>query len=473
MDGTRRFGTAVGTGGVLVLLGVTFARPVFVVGGAGVWALVVGVQLSFLDRLHDVDRSLSVEQSLDRNYVTKGEEIHWELEATLDRPTPLGVSITPHLPVTLSSRETSAVSLTPGETTTRTSATITASVVGPATIPAPDVNVTDPYGLFEERLETDATAAITVEPRQTRNVHVGAGGEAVVSTPGGSHRTDRIGTGIDAVGIREYVPGDTISNIDWKATARLASPHVREFEVETDRQTVIVFDERGDLATGREGETMLAYLREVALTAVGAATRLDDPLGLYAIGDDGVTAERKPKTDERTYARIRSRLQEATPTGANADRRAVGPGVARARAATLHDEATPFARTLRPFFTDGDRYVERIASEPLFGTIRTRLPRLEGNVWVLLFTDDRNRGELREAVKLARQGGNHVMVFMTPTALFEPDAVTDLEDAYVSYRDFEEFRRQLARLDRVEAYEVAPGDRIEALLSDREARREQ
>jgi hypothetical protein len=54
--------------------------------------------------------------------------------------------------------------------------------------------------------------------------------------------------------------------------------------------------------------------------------------------------------------------------------------------------------------------------------------------------------------------------------LYEAGGLGDLEAAYRRYLDFEEFRRSLARLDRVQAYEVGPGDRLGALLASRRQR---
>jgi len=475
MEVTRRFWAAVGAGGVLSILGLVFARPILVVGAGGIWGLVVGAQLVFVLRLLALDRSMTITQTLDSPFVTTRGTVRWSLEATLAQPTPLEVSIVPTFPVTLDVSKQPRVTIPPGETGGRADATVTATVAGTTTIPRPTVAVSGTWGLFGEQFRRGPTTDLTVEPRQVGDVHVGQGGESVIATPGGRHRTGEIGSGISPAEVREYVPGDTVSDIDWKATARLASPHVREFEVETDRQTVLLFDRRSRLESGPGGESMLAYLREVALRFVSAAANLDDPLGLYAIGDGGVTDEVMPRADERTYEHIRSRLQTATPTGGaeTADASTameadlIGPGTARRNATRLREAASPYARSLHPFFADGTRYVRQIADRPLFGAGKAYLPRIDGEMWVVIFTDDRDRTEVRETVKLAREHGRRVVVFLAPGALFETELVGDLDAAYTSYRGFEEFRQTLAGLDRVEAYEVGPGDRVEALLSTR------
>ena len=92
-------------------------------------------------------------------------------------------------------------------------------------------------------------------------------------------------------------------------------------------------------------------------------------------------------------------------------------------------------------------------------------------MFTIFVTDDSNRAELTEAVRLARRGDDAVLVFLTPSVLFEPRALTDLEAAYDRYVEFEEYRRSLARLDRVQAYEIAPGDRLGRILAHRRQQR--
>jgi len=86
----------------------------------------------------------------------------------------------------------------------------------------------------------------------------------------------------------------------------------------------------------------------------------------------------------------------------------------------------------------------------------------------VILTDDERETEVREAVKLARRigtGDGGVLVFLAPTSLYEPGSLADLDAAYDRYADFERFRRSLAAIDGVSAYEVGPADRLDAVLA--------
>ena len=467
MEATRRFWSVAAASALLALLAVLTGRTVLLAGASAVAAFALVAQVRFLHQLRALDAALTVEQSLDRTHLQKGGTLTLALSAARSA-TALPVEIDGHVPVSMTAEESPAISLDAGSERGRTTVTLSTPVVGAAIIERPTVRTQDRYGLFRQTFRRGDERRLVVEARQPENVHVGQGGERTVSTLGG-HRSGQLGQGVDPAELREYVPGDQVSDIDWKATARLLTPHVREYEVETDRRTLFFVDHRSALDCGPEGETMLAYQREVALALAATARDLDDPLGLYAIGDAGTTAELEPATGMRQYERIRSALIELAPTAsvdATADTVEVGPTTARRKAAQLTGE-TPFDRTLRPYFANGDGYLTRIDEDPLFETIRTRLARLEGSALSVVFTDDTDRTELREAVNLARQGPGHAVVFLTSTVLFEPGGLSDLEGAYERYREFEEFRRDLDHLTDVTAYEVGPGDRIEALLAAR------
>lgn len=60
------------------------------------------------------------------------------------------------------------------------------------------------------------------------------------------------GQGTEFDSLREYVPGDDIRSIDWRATARRADVTVRTWRPERDRRIVIVLD-TGRTAAGRVG----------------------------------------------------------------------------------------------------------------------------------------------------------------------------------------------------------------------------
>ena len=488
---TRRAGTVGLAGAALAGLALLLARPVLLLGAAGLLGWLLVASAGVLRATRRLDRTLSVDRRLGPGTVLTDDPATVTLDASLAEPSPLSLRVRADPPVAARTEGEPTAALPPGEVDATSTFVVRVGVAGRHAFGRPRVEATGPRGLFRTTRRLDPGPTLTVDPRTPRDVHVGTGGEEV-ATAFGEHEAGRLGSGLDPAELREYQPGDAAGRIDWKATARLSTPYVREFEAETDRTTALLVDHRASTATGREGERKLDFLREVALAFLASARALEDPLGCYAVGDGGTTAVHPPATTPTAYGTVRQTVEGLEPTdpvggpgtGSGADvgadpgrgRATAGvgdsrsPAAARRAAAALAGEDSAFADRLRPLFEASDPYVDRVAEDPVFATARTRLPRLRGTTWTVLLTDDVRPTEVRETVKLARRGSGRCLVFLAPTVLFEPGGLADLEAAYGRYREFEGFRRGLAALDRVRAFEVAPGDRIGALLADRRRR---
>lgn len=471
MRPTRRLGAVAALAVLLAVLAVVLSRPFLLAGSAIVGAWLLSRQVLFVRELDRAVDELTVVQSPATTGVRTDDAVPITFTATIDRPAGLRLDVAAGLPTAAVADEALALSIDPDETGDRLTTEVRWPIAGRHRFDAATLSATD--GLFRETIPVGSRPTVTVEPRTPRNVHVGEGGDRL-ATAYGEHEAGRLGSGLDPAELREYVPGDTADRIDWKATARLGTPHVREYEAETDRRTLLVIDHRASLATGPAGETKLEYLRAVALATAESARTLGDPLGLLAVGDGGITERLDPTTAPAGYATVRNRLLDLEPTDARSaidssavrrpDRPGPTPAEARRTVARLEGDDA-FARTLRPFYADSDTYRERIETDPLYGAVRSTLTRDRGSVWTVLFTDDAAPTELRETVKLARREGQEVLVLLAPTVLYEPGGLADLERAYDRYAAFEELRRELARTPGVSALEVGPGDRLATVLA--------
>lgn len=476
MEPTRRWWTVAAVGLFLAGYAVVLARPALLVGVVGLGGVLLARQYRFLRAVQAVEDRVRVEQSVGRERVATERPLPVTLEATVegdpDLPLSVRVEATPPVAATGDRSSTRSVRLSPKMSRARTAFDVAFPVAGVRTFDPPRVTVASADGLFRTTFETGTEPTVTVEPPRPGPIHVGEGGERI-SAGMGEHVGGDIGPGFEPAEIREYQPGDAARHIDWKATARLNHPHVQEFEAETGQIVTLLVDHRDAMAAGPEGETKLDYAREIALGFVASAQELNDPLGLYAVGDEGVTAQHPPHTDRGHYGRLSGVLQELapTPSPARATRFEHGPGDARLAASALADDDTVFGRTLVPYFEARDRYVERLGENPLFETARTHLPEAQEGRWTVLLTDDADRAGVREAVDAARRRNANVLVFLLPTVLFEPGGLSDLDAAYERYREFETYRHTLASLPRVSAFEVGPRDRIDALFAARRRRR--
>ncbi|HEU5476055.1 MAG TPA: DUF58 domain-containing protein [Actinophytocola sp.] len=90
------------------------------------------------------------------------------------------------------------------------------------------------------------------------------------------------GQGTEFDSLREYVAGDDVRSIDWRATARAAEVMVRTWRPERDRRIVLVLD-TGRTSAGRVGDApRLDALIDAALLLAALAARAGDRVDLLA-----------------------------------------------------------------------------------------------------------------------------------------------------------------------------------------------
>lgn len=452
MQPTRRFWDALAIGAVLAVAALVFDRPVLLVGSAGVAAWLLAAQLTFVYELRRLDEQLHVEQVPDRTVALVEDEMAVTLAVDAPATSLDGSVVARPAPGLFSSGSTTAAL---GGTTVFS---ISTPVAGTHRLREPSVSVHDPTGLYAERFRAGEAVEVTVEQREPRRVHVGEQGSSLPMAFG-AHTSKSTGAGITPAELREYVGGESVRRIDWKATARHPQTYVREFESESEVRTVFVIDHRGSLAVGPAGETAFDYLRAAALGYLTAAQSVRDPVGCYAVGDDGTTRLATPTNTKRGYDRIRRQLRALTPGTTRTRPRLSQP--IRLRTPTLDTETT-FGRTVRPYI-EARRSI-RAAGDPLEAAVRTATIRQRDAVQIVVFTDDTNRSAVKSAVTRASQGEHSAIAFIAPNVLFEPGSLSDLERAYDRYLSFERFRRDLSNIRTVRAFEVAPRDRLDAVL---------
>ncbi len=90
------------------------------------------------------------------------------------------------------------------------------------------------------------------------------------------------GRGTEFDSLREYVAGDDVRSIDWRASARRNSMVVRTWRPERDRRVVLVLD-TGRTSAGRVGDTpRLDSAMEAALLLAAVASRAGDRVDMLA-----------------------------------------------------------------------------------------------------------------------------------------------------------------------------------------------
>ncbi len=178
----------------------------------------------------------------------------------------------------------------------------------------------------------------------------------------GSKQIRRLGEGRLFESLREWVPGDDLRHIDWKATARRAKVITRQYEAERRQQVLLVLD-TGRLMTAdvASGVARLDFAVQAALELAYAAAQHDDNVGIMTFAD-GVQHFVAPERGRTGVRRVMDVLAEVQPKLVEPDY----PGAFRYLAARNRK------RALTVFFTD---VIDRFASDALVANVATLRPR--------------------------------------------------------------------------------------------------
>jgi uncharacterized protein (DUF58 family) len=136
------------------------------------------------------------------------------------------------------------------------------------------------------------------------------------------------GQGTEFDSLREYVIGDDVRSIDWRATARRADVMVRTWRPERDRQVLMVLD-TGRTSAGRIGDVpRLDAALDAALLLGALASKAGDHVDLLAVDRD-LRASVKGAGREELLARLVDAMALLEPALVESDGRRMASEVLR------------------------------------------------------------------------------------------------------------------------------------------------
>lgn len=151
-----------------------------------------------------------------------------------------------------------------------------------------------PLGLAGRQARHDVRGALRVLPAFTSRKHLPSRLARLRELDGNTSIQVR-GQGTEFDSLREYVRGDDVRSIDWRATARAGTTMLRTWRPERDRHVVILID-TGRTAAARVGDgTRLDASLEAALLLAALAARAGDHVHLLM--HDRVTRARVTGVD--------------------------------------------------------------------------------------------------------------------------------------------------------------------------------
>ena len=218
-----------------------------------------------------------------------------------------------------------------------------------------------PLGLGQRQTRLDLPWSVTVFPSLPQTRLKASVALAVRRREAGLSAQRQLGEGRVFESLREWVRGDDVRIIDWKATARRRKLIARQFEAER-RQHVLLLLDAGRLLTAEiAGAPRFEYAVDAAVSLALAAAHHDDDVGVLVFADT-VRQYVAPQRGRRGLGQVLEVLARAEAT-------MVEPDYAGAfRFLAVHNRR----RALAVLFTD---VVDRTASEALVANTATLRPR--------------------------------------------------------------------------------------------------
>lgn len=138
----------------------------------------------------------------------------------------------------------------------------------------------------------------------------------------GDYRTLFRGFGLDLADLREYHPGDDVRHIDWNVTARLQTPHVREFQEDRDVSAWFVLDLSGSVEFGSGAVRKRDLLTDFTTVMALLLTRYGNRVGavLYGGATDNAATVIPARSGRRQLLHVLDRMH-ATPAACPGDTR--------------------------------------------------------------------------------------------------------------------------------------------------------
>jgi len=474
MHRTQRYWGALGIAIFFALLGFSLDQSLFLfpVGILLGWLLA----LEFLFRSHAaaISDAVTVSYELSQDTIQTDQPITIITKVQNINLTDLRLILSPtHPDVAVCSPDRSAKTLDTDASEDSISRDCHFPFAGSYTIGPASITIESTYGFFETTVTSPSTATITVEAEDASSMHIGKNGTQF-ATRLGDHGIENSGEGMTPAGVRTYMPGDPASRINWKATARLDELYVREFEIETVRPLAVFFDRR-QASENTLYENPVEYRRHIAISLVREAEANSDPVGLYDVGSTQMQASQQISTNSTQYMRIRRQLYDTTSDDVSDHSTSMSQThrstVDRDTAVTqLGTDQSPFGTKLSPFLRGSATTTHEIENQPLIQTAQTYLKRQGENVRVAILSDDQRQAELYETAKLAGQLSQEVLIFITPTVLFESEDIAAIDNVYARYSAFERYRSQLDTLENVTAFEVTPGSKLKSIIEQNRTR---
>lgn len=134
----------------------------------------------------------------------------------------------------------------------------------------------------------------------------------VEGTIAGQHRSPLHGLSVEFADYREYVPGDDLKRLDWRAYARSDRFFIKQYEEESNLRGTLLVDASASMRYGRGAMSKFDYAATLAASLATLLVRQRDAAGL-AVFDESERLFLPPAATNMQLAKIIDALESSRP----------------------------------------------------------------------------------------------------------------------------------------------------------------
>ncbi|MEO7120492.1 MAG: DUF58 domain-containing protein [Ginsengibacter sp.] len=161
--------------------------------------------------------------------------------------------------------------------------------------------VTTQLGLICRRITSEAAKTISVYPSFMQFHKYELLSDAIIQHESGTSRMRKIGQSMEFEQIKEYVTGDDIRTLNWKASARRGNLMINNFSDERSQQVYCIIDKGRLMKMPFDGLTLLDYAINSCLVLSNICLKKRDRVGVITFSNvigTMLAADRKPVQKE-------------------------------------------------------------------------------------------------------------------------------------------------------------------------------
>ena len=270
--------------GIIVLYVLTFFYP-YLFAIANLAIMILGALL-LLDIMFVFGRADAIKaKRVTGDKFSNGDDNQIHLYISSLYPYPVFLNVIDEMPIQFQARNASySIALLPGKEK-KITYTLRPVKRGEYHFGFVNVYVASPIGLVRKRMKLGEEQMVPVYPSflQMRKYEMLAISNRLTEV--GVKKIRRKGMSREFDQIRDYVRGDDVRTINWKATARKASPMVNEYQEERSQQVYCIIDKGRTMKMPFEGMSLLDYAINASLVLSNTCLLKQDKPGIITFAD--------------------------------------------------------------------------------------------------------------------------------------------------------------------------------------------